>query len=105
MAIREFTRVLRPSELLLLAETTVPFSLSDGGAHAAQSALAEFTDTIQSALRGIGLDPDIRLTLESFIRKGPFVESQVREIAIPLGDWSQGMPSFSCGALLPSQEN
>jgi len=88
-AIRDFTRVLRPSGLLLLAETTVPFSLSDGGGHRAQSAMAEFSEAVQLALRGIGLDPDIRLTLESFIRKGPFVESAVREIAIPLGDWSQ----------------
>ncbi|KAG8986840.1 hypothetical protein FRB94_006846 [Tulasnella sp. JGI-2019a] len=88
-AIRDFTRVLRPTGLLLLAETTVPFSLSDGGAHQAESALAEFTEAIQNALRSIGLDPEIRLTLESFIRKGPFADSGVREIVIPLGDWSQ----------------
>ncbi|KAG8876437.1 hypothetical protein FRB97_004174 [Tulasnella sp. 331] len=88
-AIRDFTRVLRPTGLLLLAETTVPFSLSDGGSHQAESALGEFTEAIQNALRSIGLDPEIRLTLESFIRKGPFVESGVREMVIPLGDWSQ----------------
>jgi len=86
--IKDFTRVLRPSGLLLLAETTVPFSLADGGAHQAETALGEFTDAIQSALRAIGLDPEIRLMLESFIRKGPFTESAVREMVIPLGEWS-----------------
>ncbi|KAG8904913.1 hypothetical protein FRB99_001011 [Tulasnella sp. 403] len=87
--IREFTRVLRSSGLLLLAETTVPYTLQDGTAHHPDSALAEFTEAVQSALRVVGMDPEIRLTLESIVRKGPFTHPETREIIIPLGEWPQ----------------
>lgn len=86
-AIREFTRVLRPSGLLLLAETTVPYTLADGTTHNPDSALAEFTYAVQNALRAVGMDPDIRLTLESVVRKGSFKEVETRDIVIPLGEW------------------
>jgi len=85
--IQEFTRVLRPSGLLLLAETTVPYTLSDGTPHNPDSALAEFTEAVQTALRVVGMDPEIRLTLESVVRKGPFSQCETREIVIPLGEW------------------
>lgn len=92
-AILEFSRVLRPSGLLLLAEMTVPYSLCDGSGatnHHPDSALSEFTEAVQSALRAVGLDPDIRLTLESVVRKGPFSQCETRDIMIPLGEWPQG---------------
>jgi len=88
-AIKEFTRVLKPSGLLLLAEMTVPYTTSTGSAHHPDSALAEFTEAVQSALRLVGMDPEIRLTIESVVRKGPFSHCETREIVIPLGEWPQ----------------
>jgi len=86
-AIQEFTRLLRPSGLLLLAETTVPYTYSDGSSHNPDSALAEFTDAVQAALRAVGMDPEIRLALETVVRKGPYSPCETKEIVIPLGEW------------------
>lgn len=73
-----------------MAETTVPYTLADGTTHNPDSALAEFTYAVQNALRAVGMDPDIRLTLESVVRKGSFKEVETRDIVIPLGEWPTG---------------
>ncbi|KAH7345301.1 hypothetical protein B0J17DRAFT_712900 [Rhizoctonia solani] len=87
-AIEELLRVLRPGGLLLMAESSVPFCLSDGTDPAVGTATRELIEIVRTSIREAGLDPELRLKLGSELSGNSKIDKiEVREFALPLGDW------------------
>ncbi|KDN42892.1 hypothetical protein RSAG8_06418, partial [Rhizoctonia solani AG-8 WAC10335] len=87
-AIGELLRVLRPGGLLLMAESSVPFCLSDGSDPALGTATRELIEIVRASIREAGLDSELRLKLSSELIGNPKIDKiEVREFALPLGDW------------------
>ncbi|KAG8734030.1 hypothetical protein FRC11_013086 [Ceratobasidium sp. 423] len=90
-AIGELLRVLRPGGLLLMAESSVPFCLSDGSDPPLGTATRELVEIVRASIKEAGLDPELRLKLSSELINNPKIDKmEVREFALPLGDWPTG---------------
>ncbi|CAE6414576.1 unnamed protein product [Rhizoctonia solani] len=73
-AIEELLRVLRPGGLLLMAESSVPFCLSDGTDPAMGTATRELIEIVRTSIREAGLDPELRLKLGSELHGNPKID-------------------------------
>ncbi|KAG8678146.1 hypothetical protein FRC08_018037, partial [Ceratobasidium sp. 394] len=90
VAIQELLRVLRPGGLLLMAESSVPFCLSDGTDPPIGTATRELLEIVRASIRESGLDPDLRLKLASEVKNNPQVEKlDTCDFPLPLGDWPE----------------
>ncbi|KDN42893.1 hypothetical protein RSAG8_06419, partial [Rhizoctonia solani AG-8 WAC10335] len=71
-----------------MAESSVPFCLSDGSDPALGTATRELIEIVRASIREAGLDPELRLKLRSELIGNPKIDKiEVREFALPLGDW------------------
>lgn len=88
--IQELLRVLRPGGLLLMAESSVPFCLSDGTDPPLGTATRELIEIVRASIREGGLDPELRLKLSSELRSNPQIDRlETSEFALPLGAWPE----------------
>ncbi|KAG8694653.1 hypothetical protein FRC09_009710 [Ceratobasidium sp. 395] len=89
-AVRELLRVLRPGGLLLMAESSVPFCLSDGSDPPIGTATRELLEIVRGSIRESGLDPELRLKLASEVRNNPQVDKlDTCDFPLPLGEWPE----------------
>ncbi|KAG8748561.1 hypothetical protein FRC10_003695 [Ceratobasidium sp. 414] len=89
-AIQELLRVLRPGGLLLMAESSVPFCLSDGTDPPIGTATRELLEIVRASIRESGLDPELRLKLAAEVKNNPQVEKlEMCDFPLPLGDWPE----------------
>jgi ubiquinone/menaquinone biosynthesis C-methylase UbiE len=90
LAIKEMARVLKPGGLLLLVESSVPFSISDGTPLPEGSAFSEAYEASRAAVREMGVDPDMNLLIEGLVRQtDDFSEQEAKYVPLPLGPWPE----------------